>query len=221
MPKIGNLASAAQVVIPLSFVPQNILIEDVAQDTDPTFLQISVRGNNIISLTALTRIAVFQQLGKQLLGGSAAVANMLQIATGRIEQAINIIITNGQATTPNVYANSLKFSNPQNRSTGEVVTAGEQTINATDNRAFENFLYLAFVPTNVDYVTLNYANGYSENLQTEEIDALFATLNPSDASGQLEGHTVIDAAGLGVESANIQTTSGGSVVAARFGLATV
>lgn len=215
MPVIGTLASAAQKTFNLDYCPQYLLIESVAENTDPTFLNVQVRGLPIINITALARIVAFQNLAMHTLNAaSSEVGNRILVALGRLPEACNITITNGQATTPNVYA----FST--NKSAREFVTAGETTLNANDNRTFKDFSYLAVLPANIEYMICKFKDGYSETMQTESLDALYSQLYDADANGQLNGHTVVCAEEYGIEEVYIQTTSGGSATVLTVGKGT-
>lgn len=223
MSKIKELAASSQETIPLSYVPQNIVVADVTTVNVASFLQISVDGDNFISITATARIVAFMQLGKQLLGGATSVlGSMIQVATGRIAKACNIIITNAQASTQDVYANSLQHSNPAKKNSGTVVTAGEQTINALDQRDFSGFAYLCFDPTNLDYAIIESLDGsFTDNVTAVELDAMNAAVNPTDANGRTNGLTTIDARKLGLKSVKLQTNSGGQMTVLVVGIGTV
>lgn len=209
MPIIGQLVASGPKTFNLDYCPQFLFVDDIGAQS-LSAMQVNVRGKPIISLTDTQRINAYAQLAMQT-SGSATIGHRILLADGHMAgQQTNILLTNSFTETPDVFG----FAD---RKGSKVMTAGESTLNSNDNRMYSGFKYLAFIGTNVDYVTINYRNGYSENMEVKEIDLLYANLYDS-TNGKLQGMSIICAEEYGVASARVQTNSGGQVTIMRVGV---
>lgn len=211
-------ASPAVTLINLDYLPQRLLVGDIAQGDVLSNLSVSSRGVQLMSVTDSDRIAALAKLNMgAYLDASNLAAAWIELAPLRVQQATTIQLQNSGATTPNVYASSQGVGNVAR-------TAVEQSINPNANQSFEAFEALIFDPTNVLRVNLTFASGFNDDFDPAEIDALFSASNVADADGRLNGLSVIKSDQPGdndVVRATIFTTGGGNVVVLRTSFQTL
>lgn len=184
--KIGALLASLEQIFDRPDTMQQILIEDAGAAIPATKLTVEISGTPTISITSQNRLRAFSKL---MMGGNGdtSLLNMIPIATGAIKsKAVQLAITNGAATTPNVYANSEKKN-------GVPIIAGEQTIQDDSNETYSGFGYLIFDATNLDYAAVVYPDGWREKLTAVELQALYAkSRSYVEGDGTLSSQTVID-----------------------------
>jgi len=214
MALIGNLAASSSAVFNLDFLPEKFLVDSAANSNQSlSNFSVVTSGIQLMSITnvaRLTALAKFDSgaiLSDPSLTNQSTVASYLRLATGRINKATTITATNGSASSLAVYAASTNITNVARR-------AVEQSINPSANATFDNFEALIFDSTNVLRAQITFANGFSDEYTPDELKALYANYHVSDAFGNLEGLTVIDAdsgAGL-ISQVVIFNGTGGSTV---------
>jgi hypothetical protein len=213
MALIGTFPASASAVFNLDFLPEKFLIQ-LPGSANQSLSNFSVvtSGTQLMSITnvaRLTALAKFDSGG--ILSdpgtGVTTTASYLRLATGRINKATTITGTNGEAAVKNVYAASTNIGNVARR-------AVEQSINPSANATFDNFECLIFDATNLLRAQITFANGFTDEYSEAELLALYSNYHVSDANGQLEGLTCIDAdsgAGL-ISQVVLFNGAGGSTV---------
>lgn len=212
MALIGTLAASSTGVFNLDFLPEYFLINSAAADKQTlNSLSVVTSGIQLMSITNENRITALAKFDSgAILADEPAnnqTASYLKLSTGRINKATTITAANSTASVRNVYAASSNISSVARR-------AVEQSINASANATFDNFEAIIFDPTNVLRATVTFANGYSDEYTPDELQALYAKFHVSDANGNLEGLTCIDAdsgAGL-ISQVVLFNGSGGTTV---------
>lgn len=194
MSLIGTVAASASAVFNLDFLPEYFLIENStsANQTASNF-SVVTSGTQLMSVTSAARLTALSKFdsGAILNFDSAPSATNTQtsqyirLATGRINKASTITLTNSVATVRNIYAASTNASNIARR-------AVEQSINPSANATFSNFEALFFDPSNILRAQVTFANGFVDEYTPIELQALYSKYHVSDASGTLAGLTTID-----------------------------
>jgi len=177
----------------LDFLPEKILFGAAANATQAlSNLSVVCSGQQLMSITnvaRLTALAKFDSgasLGDPSAANVSTTASYLRLAAGRINKATTITGTNGTAAVVNTFAASTNISNVARR-------AVEQSINPSANATFDNFEALIFDGTNILRAQVTFANGYTDEYTTFELQALYANNHISDDNGNLEGLICIDA----------------------------
>jgi hypothetical protein len=217
MALIGSFPASASAVFNLDFLPEKVLVNraDLATQNLTNF-SVVCSGQQLMSITDVSRFTALAKfdsgaiLDDPLTPGTAnsTTAAYLRLATGRINKATTITGTNGAATAQAFYAASTNISNVARR-------AVEQSINPSANATFDNFECLIFDQTNILRAQITFANGYTDEYTVNELRALYANYHISDASGNLESLTCIDAdsgAGLISQVVLFNGTGGSTVV---------
>lgn len=210
MSQIGVAAASVNTLFNLDYLPERLLIDDLAQVNAISNLSVVCAGKQLMSVTNAVRINALGKfdMGVSLSGGGAyGTGNWLRLAPTRVNKAATINLTNATITARDVYASS--------KSKGNVArTAVEQTINASANQTFTEFEALFFDATFVLRANLTFADGFNDDYSPKELAALFASNSVADEEGFLDGLTVIKSDQPGdndIVQAVIYTTSGGSV----------
>jgi len=210
MALIGSFPASASAVFNLDFLPEKVLVVNT-QNPQQALSNFSVvcSGMQLMSITNISRLTALAQFdsGAVLNDAAPIAASYLKLATGRINKATTITGTNSVASTRDFYAASTNISNVARR-------AVEQSINASANATFDNFEAIIFDSTNILRAQITFANGFTDEYSVAEINALYANYHISDAQGQLDGLSVIDAdsgAGL-ISQVVLFNGSGGSTV---------
>jgi len=215
MALIGTLAASSTGVFNLDFLPEYFLINSAAADKQTlNSLSVVTSGIQLMSITNEHRITALAKFDSGAIladePSNNQTASYLKLSTGRINKATTITAANSTASSRNVYAASSNISSVARR-------AVEQSINASANATFDNFEAIIFDPTNVLRATVTFANGYSDEYTPDELQALYAKFHVSDANGNLEGLTCIDAdsgAGL-ISQVVLFNGSGGTTVVVK------
>jgi hypothetical protein len=204
MSKVGTMTTGAAVetVINESYVPQLVLVGATDTALPLTKFGVSIAGEVRQGIAGQSLIQAFSKIvGKSLLGADVAISQVLPIANGFVGgQNIQVRLTNAGATTPDIFF----FSNGIGDS---AVITGQQTIQPTSNQRFAGFSHLIFDDANLDYVQIEFADGFSDKFTDVELLARFAMMNGADANGELAGMTVLENLG-DIVSATIYTTAG-------------
>lgn len=212
MALIGTVPAASTAVFNLDFLPERLSIGSIYRPIASN-LSVVTSGQQLISITAQPRIVAFSKFDQ---GGSLSpddatnpdyVVAWTRLATGRVNKATTITITNPTGSAVTVSAVSTNISSIARRGV-------EQSINASANATFDNFEALFFDPTNVLRAQITFANGYSDEYNTEELRALYGSYHLADVGANLDGLTCIaadSAAGL-ISQVVLFNGSGGSTV---------
>jgi hypothetical protein len=210
MALIGSFPASASAVFNLDFLPEKVLVVNT-QNPQQALSNFSVvcSGMQLMSITNISRLTALAQFdsGAVLNDAAPIASSYLRLATGRINKATTITGTNSVASTRDFFAASTNISNVARR-------AVEQSINASANATFDNFEAIIFDSTNILRAQITFANGFTDEYSVAEINALYANYHISDAQGQLDGLSVIDAdsgAGL-ISQVVLFNGSGGSTV---------
>jgi hypothetical protein len=213
MALIGTFPASASAVFNLDFLPEKFLIQlPGSANQSLTAFSVVTSGTQLMSITSVARLTALAKFDSGAILsdpglGVTTTASYLRLATGRINKATTITGTNGEAVVKNVYAASTNIGNIARR-------AVEQSINPSANATFDNFESLIFDGTNILRAQVTFANGFTDEYQDAELLALYSNYHVTDANGQLEGLTCIDAdsgAGL-ISQVVIFNGAGGSTV---------
>lgn len=185
MSQIGVLAPSISTLFNLDYLPERLLIADISNSDTANNLSVVCGGRQLMSITNEKRITALGKLDQgAFFEDPNLTPNWLRLAVTRINKACTININNGTTDSPAVYASSTSKGNIAR-------TAVEQTINASANQSFTEFEALIFDSSNLLRVNLTFADGFNDDYSPEEIDALFASENVSDAGGKLNTLSVI------------------------------
>lgn len=188
MSQIGNLANAGSVTFNVDYLPQFFQVASVADAVTIDNLNIVFRGKTVVNLSDAAQIeALFKLENYGVLAASSLIANRLMLSDGKISGSCTITANNSAATTPAAYENSLGIS-----SDGLIRNIVTVPVIANGNLEFTNFDVIYFLPTNVDYVLVEFENGYQETMTANEIEGLYVSQNPVEGSGLVNGFCVID-----------------------------
>ena len=196
MALIGSFPASGSQVFNLDFLPEKVLVAGVASANQfLTNFSVVCSGIQLMSITDVNRLTALAKFDSGAILQDPTVpptvlenqtAAYLRLATGRINKATTITGTNGFASARNFFAASTCISNIARR-------AVEQSINASANATFDSFESLIFSSANILRAQITFANGFTDEYSVNELEALYANYHVSDANGQLEGLTVIDA----------------------------
>jgi hypothetical protein len=194
MSLIGTLPASASAVFNLDFLPEFFLIQNSnSASQSASNFSVVTSGTQLMSVTSAARLTALSKFdsGAILNFDSAPSATNTQtsqyirLATGRINKASTINLTNSVATVRDIYAASTNASNIARR-------AVEQSINPSANATFSNFEALFFDPSNVLRAQVTFANGFVDEYTPTELQALYSKYHVSDDNGTLSGLTTID-----------------------------
>lgn len=158
-------------------------------------LSVEIDGTPFININSAALMNAFQKWQNMALAG--AVGLTLKIATGQIKRNTTYSFTNDGATTPNVRV----FSTAKD---GVPIVATTKQINALSFDDFDKFSALFLTaPADVTEVELLFTSGHKATMTIQEVDALFAMGNDSEAAGRLGGVSVIDNRGQTVQSVRV------------------
>lgn len=210
--QIGSLTASGTAIFERDDTPSFLLIADANTALTVSNLQVSISGQPTITITAQNRVRAFAKLVSGLVqSGSGLLAQGLPIATGAIKgQVARISATNSAATTPSVYEFSADGS-------GMPVIAGETAIQDSASKTFDDFDFLVFDATNLNYASVVFPDGWRDQFSAVELQALFALSgNPAvESTGTIDSQTVVD----GSQVASITLfTSGGDITVLRIAI---
>jgi hypothetical protein len=210
MALIGSFPSSGSQVFNLDFLPEYFLVNGT-DDANQFLSNFSVvtSGIQLMSITNVNRFTALSKFdsGAILDAANSMTAQYVRLATGRINKATTITGTNSFAGVLPAYAASTNITNVARR-------AVEQSINPSANATFDNFEALFFLPANVLRASITFANGFTDEYSVAELKALYAKYHVTDAAGDLEGLTCIDAdsgAGL-ISQVVLYNGAGGTTV---------
>lgn len=210
MSQIGVLTASVSTLFNLDYLPERILIGDLAKYDVVSNLSIVSKGQQLMSVTSADRITAMSKFDQGAIdntGEGQLTPVFLRLAVARINLATSINLTNATANNEDVFASSTARGNVAR-------TAVEQTINQSANQTFTDFEGLFFDDSNVLRANLTFADGFNDDYSPQELRALFASENVADADGTLNGLTCIKSNRPGendIVQAVIYTTSGGAV----------
>jgi hypothetical protein len=208
---LGALATGAGVTTTFAGQSQMenlITIGDVATANPLSGLRIEVGGVSFINITG--NQALITAIGKFLMESvNGPVGFLLKVGTGMVAKSTTYSFTNAGATTPNIFVSSdAKDGVPFEMST--------TTINPNSYDDFAKFsaIFLG-TPANISTAEIEYIDGHRATMSIQEVDAVFALTNQTDALGRLGGISVISNTEQNITSVRINTnsTAGGCVVA--------
>ena len=214
MSQIGTFPASGSAVFNLDFLPEKFLIDST--DSVYQFLtnfSVVTSGVQLMSITDVDRLTALAKFDSGAILSDPSAANIstsasyLRLATGRINKATTINGTNGVAANLAAYAASTCISNIARR-------AVEQSINPSANATFDNFEALFFLPTNILRAQITFANGFTDEYQVRELQALYSNYHVADFSGNLQGLVCIAAdsgAGL-ISQVVLYNGAGGTTV---------
>lgn len=199
-------------VFNLDFLPEYFLIGTTSTaDQSLTNFSVVTSGVQLMSITDVVRLTALSKFDSGAVlrdnPGNSMAAQYLKLATGRINKASTITGTNGNVLLRDAYAASTNIGNVARR-------AVEQSINPSANATFNNFEALIFDATNILRAQITFANGFTDEYTTRELQALYANYHVADLDGTLEGLTCIDAdSGAGsISQVTLFAGSGAAVV---------
>jgi hypothetical protein len=190
MPVLGQLqgTDGATTIITRPYCPEMIVIGSVDTDVPLSRITVTVGGQVTQEVSGQAAIqAMAKYLMECLLGADVKIGMMLKVADGFLPgQNVEIKLTQSGTSTATVYG----FSD--NKGAGLLATAAQETIQASSNIELSGFTALFIPTTNFQDAQVTFADGHSERLQKEELAALFALENQSDADGLLAGMICVD-----------------------------
>lgn len=213
MALIGSFPASSSAVFNLDFLPEKFLVGSTSEANQAlSNFSVVCSGQQLMSITDVNRLTALSKFdsGAILTDPTAtnisSTASFLRLATGRINKATTITGTNGIAFARNAFASSTNISNVARR-------AVEQSINPSANATFDNFEALIFDSTNILRAQVTFANGYTDEYTTFELEALYANYHVSDTFGKLEGLVCIDSdSGAGLISQVVLFAGSGAAV---------
>lgn len=181
-----------------------IVIGDVDTANALRGLTIEIDGVPTINIqNSAPLMAAFQKWMSQT-AGAGVIGLTLKVASGMIKKSTTYRFTNDGATTPTVRV----FSDSQG---GFPIIATTKQVNVSSFEDFSKFsaLFLT-LPASVSSVEFLFTDGHKATMTIEEVDALFAMKNQSEADGRLAAVSVIDNTDQSIES--VRVFAGGTAV---------
>ncbi|MEQ9219288.1 MAG: hypothetical protein RLO17_14660 [Cyclobacteriaceae bacterium] len=211
---VGVMTTGAGVITPvdLPYVPSFILVGTTDTDLPVQGITTAVKGVTIQEITDQTVIQAFSKLFMGgMLGADVKVAQIWKVSGGQIDlrdgQKFRINLENAGATTPNIYAYS-----PKTGKEGELISIGQDSINARGNALISGVTSVAFEDTNFSKAELVYQDGHVESdLTLVELASMLVQDFTTDADGKLAGVNVINLTANGIVSVKLYAGTGGSL----------
>jgi hypothetical protein len=217
MSSIGTLNSGSSKTFDLNYLPQTIQIGSVADAVNFSSLQVQASGKALITLSDADQIACLLKLETDgsFAGLSSQILNKLVLTDGRVAATSTITIENVDLTTPSVYQLSIGAG-----SSVRYVAVSPVVANGSNN--YSNFDVLFMKPANFLRATITFDNGWTEDVNADELAGLYALNNNTEASGLVNGFLVIQGQraenGFGISSLVIYATGSNlDVVVSRWG----
>jgi hypothetical protein len=205
MSKLGNLVGGvgAVTVFNLGYLPEKLVIGSITDASAISSILVEVDGQATLKLSSIAEIAAYMEFQNEVIASDGVIGHSLTLSYGMLAgSSTTITLTNAGATTPAVYA----YSTRQGR---YPVLVASQSVIVNSFQRFTNFSALIFPPTNLDYVNVEFVNGFSQKMQSAELSDLYASQNQtSDAIG-LYSRNVIS--GLGIKAVEVYATGGGNI----------
>jgi hypothetical protein len=213
MPQISTLITGAGVQTPIvgqDHLDNCMYLGDVDTPMPLQGVQVDVGGETIINIQASQPlVSVFAKFMQSLVAGTVGL--MLKFATGKIQKATNIRLTNNGVTTPAIFT----FSDAKD---GKPFRAVSDTINAASSKDFRKFSALFITPAaNLGSVDITYRDGTVQNMVATDLDALFASKNETEANGRLDAVvTGIDNREMLIDTVRVNATTAVTVLLINF-----
>jgi len=197
---------------------QYIVVGDVDTANPLRGFSVEVDGAPFININgSLPLMSAFMQWQMESIG--ATVGFMLKVATGMIPKNTTYRFTNNGVTTPNIFV----YSEAQD---GIPILATTKGINASSFEDFKKFsaLFLT-LPASISSVEIVFAEydengrvrpGHKATMTIEEVDALFALNNQSEANGRLTAVSVIDNTDQNILSVRVFASVAATVLVAKM-----
>lgn len=214
MAQIGTVAASASAVFNLDFLPEYFLIQNPEDSQAASNFSVVTSGVQLMSITSEARLTALARFDSGALLETqqtavipSRVCAYLKLATGRINKATTINLTNADVLAKNIFAASTNLSNIARR-------AVEQSINPSANATFDNFEALIFAGTNILRAQITFANGFTDEYTPDELQALYGRYHMSEGNANLNGLiTIAGDSGAGLISQVVLFNgSGGSTV---------
>jgi len=212
MSQLGTLLTGAGVQTTFAGQAQcesYIVIGDVDTANPLRGLSVEIDGSPFININAsLPLMSAFMQWQMQSIG--ATVGFMLKISTGMIAKNTTYRFTNNGVTTPNIFV----YSDAQD---GVPILATTKGINASSFEDFSKFsaLFLT-LPASISSVEIVFEDGHKATMTIEEVDALFAFKNQSEANGRLTAVSLIDNTDQSIRSVRVFASVAATVLVAKI-----
>jgi len=193
---------------------QYIVIGDVDTANPLRGFSVEIDGQPFINIQAsLPLMSAFLQWQMESIG--ATVGFMLKLATGMIAKSTTYRFTNNGVTTPDIFV----FSEAQD---GIPILATTKGINVSSFEDFTKFsaLFLT-LPASISSVEIVFNGedgkpGHKATMTIEEVDALFAFNNQSEANGRLTAVSIIDNSEQNIKSVRVFASVAATVLVAKL-----
>lgn len=211
MAQIGTLTTGAAVTTIIAGMAQceQILVLGSVSTANPLQgLQVEIDGIPFININ--NQPALLSAYAKwQTQFVSTLVGVVFPIATGRIAKNTTYRLTNNGATTPIIYATSFSEG-------GVPFLVGTKQINASSFEDFEKFSALFIgTPANLASAEITFNNGCKSTMTFQELDAMFALQNSTEANGELLAVTVIDNRDAKIRSVRLNCSAANTILVAK------
>jgi len=212
MSQLGTLITGAGVQTTFAGQAQceeYIVIGDVDTANPLRGFSVEIDGSPFINIQATVPLmSAFMQWQMESIG--ATVGFMLKVATGMIAKNTTYRFTNDGATTPDIFV----FSDAQD---GIPILATTKGINASSFEDFTKFscLFLT-LPASISSVEIVFEDGHKATMTIEEVDALFAFKNQSEANGRLTAVSLIDNSDQSIKSVRVFASVAATVLVAKL-----
>jgi len=212
MSQIGTLVTGAGVTTVISGQSQCeeiIVLGSVSTANPLQGIQVEVDGQPFININNQPALlAAWSKWMSQFV--STLVGVVIKVATGKIPRSTTYRFTNNGATTPIIYA----FSD---NADGVPFIVATKQINAASYEDFEKFSALFIgTPANLASAEVVFTNGHKTTMTFQELDALFALKNPTEANGELLGVTVIDNRDQSIQSIRMNCSAANTILIAKI-----
>lgn len=221
MSQIGTLTTGAAVttiIAGMSQCEQVLVLGSVSTANPLQGLQVEIDGIPFINIS--NQPALLSAYAKwQTQFVSTLVGVVFPIATGRINKNTTYRLTNNGATTPIIYATSF-------REDGVPFLVASKTINASSYEDFERFSALFIgTPANLSSAEVvfiqrdkagNDIGSCKSTMTFQELDAMFALQNSTEANGELLAVTVIDNRDQKIRSVRLNCSGANTILVAKL-----
>lgn len=212
MAQIGTLltGAAVQTTIPgMAQCEQILVLGSVATANPLQGLQVEIDGVPFININ--NQPALLSAYAKwQAQFVSTLVGVVFPIATGRINRNTTYRLVNNGATTPIIYATSFGEN-------GVPFLVGTKQVNASSYEDFEKFSSLFIgTPANLASAEIVFSNGCKSTMTFQELDAMYALQNSTEANGELLAVTVIDNRDQKIKSVRLNCSAANTILVAKI-----
>ena len=188
---------------------QYIVLGDVDTAMPLRGLSVEIDGSPFINIQlSLPLMKAFAQWQMESIG--ATVGFMLKISTGMIKTNTTYRFTNNGATTPKIFV----YSDAQD---GVPIIATTKGINASSFEDFNKFSALFLTaPADISSVEIVFSDGHKATMTIEEVDALFAFNNQSEADGRLSAVSIIDNTDQSIKTVRVFASAVATVLVVKL-----